>query len=498
MSEDDTRIGAILVRQRSATTEDIERALAAQKTQSPRRLLASQLVESGVLTEATALRGLSEQFGVPGIDLSQVAILLSHLDMVSHKEAIENGVLPVLVRDDRLFLAMENPRATRLIDELEFTTGRKIYPYIALSSTLARAIADAYAANASGKTYYLAPHVPEATLAQLGLHDSAPPLAVTTAPSALSAQYATMTSRSMPAVRALGATPERVGPAKHLATPLDEGAKDTVRPVSVERHDAQARRVSRPDMSVVLIVDDDAETRTMLRIIVEKQGARAMEAASGVDALRIVSEHPPDLILLDAKMPDMHGFELATRIKGSKKLNTIPIVIVSGYYGGWRVLEDLRANYGIADLVEKPFDVVIVGALIRKLLSVTPPESKREDHADTERILREGVDAYNAGDPTRAETILTEGIRIDPNAYKLRYQLALLYAKLDKVHEAVFEMKRAVDVNPKHFPAQKNLAILYERAGFKHAAAEAWERCVPLSPDDETRTAVIERLISML
>ncbi len=71
--------------------------------------LASQLVEQGTVQELDVLRALSEQHGVPGIDLTQIAILLEHLDLVPREVAETNRILPVLVRGDRIFLAMARP-----------------------------------------------------------------------------------------------------------------------------------------------------------------------------------------------------------------------------------------------------------------------------------------------------------------------------------------------------------------------------------------------------
>ena len=63
-----------------------------------------------------------------------------------------NRILPVLVRGDRIFLAMADPHDKRVVDELEFVTGKKVYPYIAVHSTLVKTIAAAYDAKARGET----------------------------------------------------------------------------------------------------------------------------------------------------------------------------------------------------------------------------------------------------------------------------------------------------------------------------------------------------------
>ena len=176
MSTDDKKqLGRILLQQKLVSQRDLDQALNEQVHQSPEHPtpLASRLADRGVLTEVDALRALSQQHGVPGIDLTQVAILVEHLDLIPREIAEAHLILPALVRDDRIFLAMATPSDRRVIDELEFVTGKKVYPYVALSSTLERTIKAAYEAKVAGEAYYVGPNVPAETLKQLGLAPSA-------------------------------------------------------------------------------------------------------------------------------------------------------------------------------------------------------------------------------------------------------------------------------------------------------------------------------------
>jgi len=82
------------------------------------------------------LKSLSEKFGVPAIDLRQVCIRLSDLELFPLEIARRHVILPILVRDDRLFVAMANPHEKKVIDELEFVTDKKVFPYVALPTPL--------------------------------------------------------------------------------------------------------------------------------------------------------------------------------------------------------------------------------------------------------------------------------------------------------------------------------------------------------------------------
>src|ERR1700678_3565404 len=174
MSDEKRPLGKILLQRKLVSQTELEEALRAQKRSVTPVPLASKLVDDGTVAEIDALRALSEQYGVPGIDLLQIAIVLDHLDVVPRELAEVHLVLPVLVKGDRIFLAMGDPHEKRVIDELEFVTGKKAYPYIAVHSTLARTIAAAYDAKARGDRHYLGPRVPAETLRQLGLAPAEP------------------------------------------------------------------------------------------------------------------------------------------------------------------------------------------------------------------------------------------------------------------------------------------------------------------------------------
>src|SRR5690606_203383 len=197
----------------------------------------------------------------------------------------------------------------------------------------------------------------------------------------------------------------------------------------------------------------------------------------------------PDLILLDAMLPEVHGFDIARRIKGSEKYGAIPVVMMSAVYRGWRIAEDLKANYGIEDYIEKPFRIADLMTKITRLLERDVAAETRDPeliNRNAAKYLDEGIAAYQSGETDLAIALLKKGISIDPLAYRLRYHLALIYGKQGAFYDGITELERAVDLNPRHFPALKNLAVLYEKAGFKNRAVEMWERCVGVSPDAET------------
>jgi DNA-binding response OmpR family regulator len=570
MSSDEKRpLGKILLQRKLVSQQELEAALRAQKRSVTPAPLASVLVSEGTVNEIEALRALSEQHGVPGIDLTQVAIVLEHLDVVPREVADTHRILPVLMRGDRIFMAMADPHDKRVIDELEFVTGKKVYPYIAVHSTLTRTIADAYEAKARGERHYLGPNVPEETLRQLGLSTASTAAAPPSAPVLPPPSAAPAPTPSRPAPQAPKAPPAPPRPpppaaprpgAPRAAPPLPTGGPSAARPsqptpgpmrpkvqtsppreamvldeatqassetteVSTSEFGAIGQDISSvsnlpEDLRVsasnaadamgvgggklILVVDDEEDIRKLLKRLLTGKGHRVIEADRGLLALRLVKDHVPDLIILDAMLPELHGFDIARRIKGSAKYGRIPIIMVSAVYRGWRIAEDLKTNYGIEEYLEKPFRISDVLEAVQRLLTrddAHPAEPKRDPEylsSEAEKALTEGIAAYKAGQIEQAIEHLKRGVGIDPLAYRLHFHLALLYGKQGKVYEGIQELERAIDLNPKHFAALKNLAVLYEKAGFKNKAVEMWERCASTAPDDPTRASIREHLMKLI
>lgn len=497
-SDEKKQIGRILLKRRLITQEELDRQLETQKVARDGIPLASRIATSGVVPETEVLRALSEQFGVPGIDLNQLSLSLDYLDLVPREVAESSRVLPVLVRDDRLFLAMGNPHDRRVIDELEFVTGRRIYPYVAISTTLERTIRAAYDAKEQGATHHGGPNAPprpaeHATSIDRRERESVQP----GAPSVVvDERIAESAAESAFSTADFGEMGEEVSRVEMLTEELRNAAG--VDPRESGSHAASRTKTGKR----ILVVDDEEDIRKLVRRLLTDRGHSLIEADRGLIALRLVKEEMPDLILLDAMLPEVHGFDIARRIKGSAKYGSIPILMMSAVYRGWRIAEDLKSNYGIEDYIEKPFRISDLVSKVERLLQKdTCTEASRDPELINQtaaRYLEEGIAAYRGGEVDLAIGLLKKGISIDPLAYRLRYHLALIYGKRGQFYDGITELERAVDLNPRHFPALKNLAVLYEKAGFKNKAVEMWERCVHASPDAETRESIKAHIMRLL
>ncbi len=514
-------LGRILLQQRAVTQAQLDTAL--EEARAAGVPLATRLTDAGTVSEVEALKALSEQSGVPGIDLNQVCIRLTDLSILPREIAARHKLLPVLVRDDRIFVAMAAPTEKKVIDELEFVTGKRVFPYIALAGPLQRVIAQAYEMSDRGESYYVGPQCPPEVLRKAGLSvnpnkpPEAPSGAVPRPAPPAGARPAPPTPEPRPAARPPGPPPRPAPPARSEPEPsvvvddamnrmaaadeltdADFGA--TGREVSVVT-DLPQDQAPKAGQRTVLIVDDEDEIRKLLRRVFEARGFRVREANRGNTALKVVKEEPPDVMILDAMLPEVHGFDIARRIKGSERYGKIPIVMVSAVYRGWRFAEDLKASYGVDAFIEKPFKIGDVVAAVEKALaqkSTEPAEPAEKISAEAERQLAAGIAAYKAGDFEKAALHLREGTKIDPLAYRLHFHLGLLYGKQGQIFEAIQDLEAAIDINNKHVPALKNLAVLYQKAGFRNKAIEAWERALHVAPDDATRQTIKEHLLGLL
>lgn len=120
-------------------------------------------------------------------------------------------------------------------------------------------------------------------------------------------------------------------------------------------------------MGTILVVEDYDDVRGMLKILLEAEKFRVLEAATGSEALEVVKDHRPDAILMDLALPGIDGFETIRRIRAIDGFQNTPIVVLSAYIGTSTYETALRAgsNYVMA----KPIDFDDLVGLIKEILS---------------------------------------------------------------------------------------------------------------------------------
>ncbi|MCX5513245.1 DNA-binding response regulator [Kaistia algarum] len=114
---------------------------------------------------------------------------------------------------------------------------------------------------------------------------------------------------------------------------------------------------------IVLVVDDSPETLSFLTDALEHSGATVLVATEGARALALVERITPDIVLMDALMPGMDGFETCRRLKANAALSHVPIIFMTGLSETEHILEGLEA--GGVDYVTKPIVLDVLLARIR-------------------------------------------------------------------------------------------------------------------------------------
>jgi two-component system alkaline phosphatase synthesis response regulator PhoP len=122
---------------------------------------------------------------------------------------------------------------------------------------------------------------------------------------------------------------------------------------------------------LVLIVDDTAETRRLMRRVLEGDRLRVIEAASGEDALRMIRTARPQIVVLDLRLPGMSGLDVARELRANEEptLATTPILACSASVQAEVRQEALDAG---CDAFEgKPFDIATFAGRIRAVIAQT-------------------------------------------------------------------------------------------------------------------------------
>ncbi|MBM5460738.1 Hpt domain-containing protein [Pseudomonas sp. P66] len=104
---------------------------------------------------------------------------------------------------------------------------------------------------------------------------------------------------------------------------------------------------------LVMVVDDSVTVRKVTGRLLERHGMNVLTAKDGVDAMALLQEHRPDVLLLDIEMPRMDGFEVATQIRQDPELKDLPIIMITSRTG--QKHRDRAMSIGVNDYLGKPY-----------------------------------------------------------------------------------------------------------------------------------------------
>lgn len=180
---------------------------------------------------------------------------------------------------------------------------------------------------------------------------------------------------------------------------------------------------------LILIADDEKSIRNFLKVSLETQGYKFLEADCGSNTLMLAASHNPDILILDLGLPDIDGVEVIKKLRAISKL---PIIIVSARGHDREKVEALDA--GADDYLTKPFSVPELLARIRVILRHHSSDAAAIDQNKSEFK----IGSLLVDDNKRRVWLNDDEIHLTPNEYKV---LALLIKYQGKVltHKFIIE-----------------------------------------------------------
>ena len=138
-------------------------------------------------------------------------------------------------------------------------------------------------------------------------------------------------------------------------------------------------------MRKILIVEDYEDVRGMLKILLESEHYRVLEAENGAQALNLVESDRPDLILMDLALPGFDGFETIRRIRQIDGFQNTPIIVLTAYTGPSIYETAFRA--GITYFMVKPIDFDELVDLLKRILADRDSGSPKYSRRPAERAV---------------------------------------------------------------------------------------------------------------
>jgi CheY-like chemotaxis protein len=476
-------LGQILVHQGVIDASALSDALAHQSGRHP---LASELYMLGYASERQLCLALSAQTGWPGIVLDESVIRLDVLEYVSLDWARIFAALVVYEDAQTLVFAAARPEdAVAPARELAASRGKNVELRIALDITLARTIRVAFSRWKTGELFLAGPEADRSGPYLAVVHPDRDDDEHRRAQRALAEDAARNIERDeeLPSEESVGGATstgdwqvsvsntsvgvehlEREERTMEIAAELDRGNEEP------DTHRGRLR---------ALVVDPDPPNRIQMVSQLEQLDYECQAAATGMQALSLLSSLYFDIVFADIATPELDGLRLCRAIKRSRRLGKCRVIVTTAVVDSGQIADEDLQHHGADGYLEKPLDSRRLRRLLRDLSS--------EERGDHEALLADALGRYHAGDIDGAINRLRGALVGDPSSPKLHFMLANMLQRASRWAEAVDEYEAVVELQPAYFPALTRLAYLYFRQGLHARAVETWRRALPVCDDPALR-----------
>lgn len=474
--------------ERSQLAERLLRSGAATKID----LVRAQQVKGGMVALAfTRERKLAEALSRaerhPAVVLSETTFDLSAFDLLPQDIAETYGLLPVALTSEEFTLAASQLELGSIVDQIAYAAARPVTIILGIKELIQVQLPLLYAARQRGeelmpgeRSRHSSPHAEilrfaseseEAGVAQLmqGLRGS------------------------MSLLRgAASLEKDRNGMLLPAKMPVPVLPADSAHSAEAA---ARPQLPSTSDAPRALVVEDDESIRTLVTRVLEKDGWLVTTAATGTDAIALLQNGKPSLIVLDAMLPGLHGFEVCTKLKASA-YKDVPVIMMSAVYRGWEQAREIQERHGADAFLEKPFNVQMLRKTAANFRGV-----EQESLAVTEK-RREASMAHQQRADDLCEQLewdeaiaeLHKALEANPFDAACALRLGNVLSQKSEFGDAMRAYEIAAICDPKSFSAAVNLASTYDRLGFKRKGAESWRRARTLAHDDTAREMIDARL----
>jgi CheY-like chemotaxis protein len=482
------RIGDVLVSIGALKAEDLPRVAQRQATHPGR--FATQVIALGLADERTVCRALARAQGLPAVVLGSSALDLEVLTYVPVEVARQHMILPLAVDETSITLAAADVDSRPIFEQVSQVAGRRVISLAAIDGVLGEAIEAAYAARERGERRWSGAAA-KGTKPHLDVVRSVEGEAeqrVVGIVKGLSGSFARL-RRTAAAQRK---TPE---PEVAEVEAPEEAAVAAAPPVMPAPEPQAPVRHEVPDGPLAVVVEDDDAIRMMVKKTLEKEGFFVLDAADGQAGMQLLRGHRPSIVVLDANLPGMHGFEICRRLKHSPSHQAIPVLIISAVHRGWQSAREAQEAHGANAFLEKPFQLQMLRRVVADLLGhaveAAPVAMDR-----FEAIVRAQASveaAKELQDWPAALAGCDEWLVLDPFDAIGHLERGNLLLQRGDQEGAMRAFESATVCDRDLYSAQVNLALVYDLLGFARKARERWHRAHDTAPDDKARAAISAR-----
>ena len=118
---------------------------------------------------------------------------------------------------------------------------------------------------------------------------------------------------------------------------------------------------------LILLVEDNDDSRDLYRLMLEKLGHKVIEASNGKEALKVAIKQNPEVVIMDSRMPEVDGFQATSALRSIRNFSRTPILAITAYpKSHW---QDKAEDAGCDAFLQKPFTRKDLSAVLDKLIA---------------------------------------------------------------------------------------------------------------------------------